>query len=62
MNNPSSTVLDCQEFHGSDADKWNFGQWLPQFFSVVNNNTGWDEAAKLTYLKSKIKGCAKKCN
>ena len=29
MNNPSSTVLDCQEFHGSENDKWNFGQWLP---------------------------------
>ena len=32
MNNPSSTVLDCQEFHGNDSDKWNFGQWLPHFF------------------------------
>lgn len=59
MNNPSSTVLDCQEFHGSENDKWNFGQWLPQFFSVVKNNPGWDESAKLTYLKSKIKGSAK---
>ena len=59
MNNPSSTVLDCQEYHGNESDKWNFGQWLPQFFSVVKNNPGWDEAAKLTYLKAKIKGNAK---
>ena len=26
--------------------------------SVIKNNSGWDDASKLTYLKSKVKGAA----
>ena len=51
-NNPTTVVLDCKEFHGSETDKLRFGQWLPQLNCVIKNNPNWDEAAKLTYLKS----------
>ena len=57
-NNPTTVVLDCKEFHGSETDKLRFGQWLPQLNCVIKNNPNWDEAAKLTYLKSKVKGAA----
>ena len=56
--NSTTVVLDCKEFHGSEIDKLRFGQWLPQLNTVIKNNPNWDEAAKLTYLKSKVKGAA----
>ena len=56
--NSTTVVLDCKEFHGSEIDKLRFGQWLPQLNCVIKNNPNWDEAAKLTYLKSKVKGAA----
>ena len=56
--NPTTVVLDCKEFHGSESDKLRLGQWLPQLNCVIKNNPGWDDAAKLTYLKSKVKGSA----
>ena len=57
--NPTTTVLDCQEFHGDHSDKHLFEPWLAQFNTVIKANKGWDDAAKLTYLKSKVKSTAK---
>ena len=59
INNPTTVVLNCQEFYGNETDKHTFGQWLPQFMTIIKANPGWDDAGKLTYLKSKVKGCAK---
>ena len=52
-------ILNCQDLNGDSSDKHTFDQWLPQLNTVINANTGWDDAGKLTYLKSKVKGCAK---
>ena len=57
-SNPTTVILECKEFYGNDNDKYNFNQWLAQLFTVIKTNPTWDDSAKLTYLKSKVKGYA----
>ena len=57
-SNPTTVILECKDFYGSDSDKYSFNQWLAQLFTVIKTNPSWDDSAKLTYLKSKVKGFA----
>ena len=59
QHNPSTVILDCQNFNGDYYDKHNFEQWLAQFNTVIKANPNWDDAGKLTFLKKRVGGNAK---